>query len=186
VQRRSIALLVVTVGLAGCGNSRTAPPTLTTPQPSGGLVRHAFTAAGFSIGTPTSWSTTAGSAPLLSVVSGSATIAVWRYPRTNPHLPRSNSALKRALTALLRAVRARDATFSLVHARVAPVAHRGGLEIVGLETIDGQRREVRSTHFFVRRAEVVVDEYAPPNVFPAVDRATFLPVVHSLRAGSSL
>jgi hypothetical protein len=35
-------------------------------------------------------------------------------------------------------------------------------------------------HVFVARAEVVLDEYAPPQDFPAVDHAVFSPLKHSL------
>lgn len=170
--------------VAGCGNDRTKPPSVGVPRPPEGLDTKTYGTFGFTIGVPHAWHLTTGTAPLLlTAQSGSATIALWRYPRTERHLPSSHAALVRALRSLLRAVRRRDPTFVLDHARVGPVAHRGALEIVGTETIDGVRRRVRSTHMFVRHAEVVVDAYAPAGVFAAVDRVAFVRVVHSLRAG---
>jgi hypothetical protein len=40
---------------------------------------------------------------------------------------------------------------------------------------------VLSTHVFVRRAEVVLDAYAPPEVFAAVAHQVFSPLSHSLQ-----
>jgi hypothetical protein len=90
------------------------------------------------------------------------------------------------LTALSGAIRARDPSFQLLHARIAPLAsHHHALELVGIETISGQQREVRTTHFFIAHQEVVIDEFVPPNQFPSIDHNAFLPVVYSLRVGSA-
>jgi hypothetical protein len=40
---------------------------------------------------------------------------------------------------------------------------------------------VRSTHVYVPGAEYVLDEYAPPAMFHAVDHAVFSPIKRSLR-----
>jgi hypothetical protein len=53
--------------------------------------------------------------------------------------------------------------------------------LVGQEVIGGQVRLVRSTHVFAHQAEVVVDAYAPPSTFPAVNQSVFGPLVASLR-----
>ncbi|MCA1690147.1 MAG: hypothetical protein LC720_06850 [Actinobacteria bacterium] len=61
------------------------------------------------------------------------------------------------------------------------VARRGAVQLRGLETIDGQRREVRSTHLYADGAEVVIDAYAPPDQFRTVDRGVFHPLLRGLR-----
>jgi hypothetical protein len=166
----------------GCGNTRTKPPSLVSPTKPGGFVTMSY--PGFSLQLPRSWRTSAGTAPLVTTVaSGEATIAIWRYPRTQ-QLPHTHAQLKTALKALVEAVRARDPGFKLMHARIAPLhTSHHALELVGVESVGGATREVRSTHFFVSGDEVVVDEYAPPNLFPGADHMTFLPVVYSLRVG---
>jgi hypothetical protein len=177
------ALLVLSCAalVGGCGNARTRPPDLSLPSPPGGFARQDFRAEGFSVVAPRAWRVTFGSAPMvLGAQSGLATLAIWRYRRAESP-PRTRAALRRALGALLGAVRARDPSFQVVVAKVERVADRLGLVVLGLETIDGVRREVRSTHLFIRGAEVVIDAFAPPAVFKRTDRLTFLPVVRSLR-----
>jgi hypothetical protein len=55
--------------------------------------------------------------------------------------------------------------------------------LVGDQRVAGQQRRVRSTHVFAQGAEVVVDQYAAPRDFAAVDAAVFEPTVRSLRIG---
>ena len=55
------------------------------------------------------------------------------------------------------------------------------IQVRGTETISGQPRTVRSTHVYAFGAEVVVDAYAPANVFGRIDRAAFAPLVRSLK-----
>ena len=43
---------------------------------------------------------------------------------------------------------------------------------------------MRSTHVYAFGAEVVIDAFAPPEVFGQVDREAFVPVVRSLRLAS--
>jgi hypothetical protein len=170
--------------LAGCGNSRTAPPDLSVALPPAGFTRASFPSTGLSLRTPANWEVQPGSPPLVVAVrSGLASVAVWRYPRTQT-LPRSSADLRRALRRLVAAVRARDATFRLASAGVVAVAHRGAIQLRGLETIDGQRREVRSTHVYAHGAEVVIDAYAPPSQFRRVDRQVFHPLLRGLKVSA--
>ena len=43
-----------------------------------------------------------------------------------------------------------------------------------MEQIAGHERQVRSSHLFEPRAEVVLEEYAPPQLFAGVEHAVFL------------
>ncbi len=166
--------------LAGCGNSRTRPPDLSVAAPAAGFTRQAFSSAGLTLRSPNGWALQPGSPPVVVAVrSGLAAVVVWRYPRTQP-LPRTARALHLALRHLVAAVRARDATFRLASAAVVPVAHRGAIQLRGLETIDGQRREVRSTHVYAHGAELVIDAFAPPAQFRRVDRQVFHPLLRSV------
>jgi hypothetical protein len=169
------------LALAGCGNSRTPAPVLSVPAIPGPFATQTFPADGVRLRTPTDWQLQPGSPPLVvSVHSGLASIAVWRYPRAGS-LPHTASQLHAALRRLVALVRTRDPTFRLATAAVVPVAHRGSIQLRGLETIDGQRREVRSTHLYADGAEVVVDAYAPPSKFRVVDTLVFHPLLRGLR-----
>jgi hypothetical protein len=166
--------------LAGCGNSRTPPPDLSVAAPPAGFTRQAFSSAGLTLRSPNAWALQAGSPPLvLAVRSGLAAVVVWRYPRTQA-LPHTAGQLHLALRRLVATVRARDATFRLGSAAVVPVAHRGSIQLRGLETIDGQLREVRSTHVYAHGAELVIDAFAPPAQFRKVDRQVFHPLLRSV------
>src|SRR5690242_2565298 len=97
-------LLVVAIGaataLTGCGSTRLAPPDTTEPQPPNGTHFASYPRFGVSLQVPNTWRAQAGSAPLVtSIASGAATVAIWRYPRTEP-LPRTRRALAAAKAAL--------------------------------------------------------------------------------------
>ncbi len=169
------------LALAGCGNSRTPAPVLSVPAIPGPFAAQTFPSAGIRLPAPTDWQLQPGSPPLVaSIHSGLAEVAVWRYPRTGP-LPHTAAQLHAALRRLVALVRTRDRTFRLAGAAVVPVAHRGSIQLRGLETIDGQRREVRSTHLYAAGAEVVIDAYAPPSRFRGVDKLVFHPLLRGLR-----
>ena len=61
------------------------------------------------------------------------------------------------------------------------VNEQNAVQIRGNETIDGQRRTVRSTHIYAGGAEIVVDATAPVNEFRRVDAQVFSPMLRSLR-----
>jgi hypothetical protein len=176
-----LMLLCVCTVLAGCGNARTSPPDLSTPATPDGFSHTAYPAAGLRFNAPRDWRSIPGSSPQVVILqSGLATVAVWRYPRDGT-LPHTRASLKTALHALLAQVATRDPTFRRAGAAVVDVAHHGAIQIRGLETIDGLRREVRSTHLFVNRSEVVIDAFAPPDQFTRVDTQVFHPLLRSLR-----
>lgn len=176
-----VLLLGVCAVIAGCGNSRTAPPVLSTPAAPDGFNPVAYPAAGLRFKVPRAWRLIPGTAPQVAVIqSGLAEVAVWRYPRDG-RLPHTKAQLKAALRSLLALVGTRDPSFVAQGHAVVAVAHHGALQIRGLETIDGFRRQVRSTHLFVNRSEVVIDAFAPPAMFTRVDTQVFHPLLRSVR-----
>ena len=168
--------------LAGCGSSApsstssTAPSTLT----GSGVTPRSF--RGFAVELPSSWTQIAAAGTrLYAARSGAATIAIFRYPRSGK-APYAHSLLKSDLHALVALTRSRHPGFRLLHARVTKVSRRGALELVAVEQLGGRTVQVRSTHVFLKGAEIVIDEYTDPAQFSGVDHADFLPVVYSFTA----
>lgn len=178
---RLAGALVLLVLVAGCGDSRTDPPDVTTPSPPVGTAPAAFPTDGVSFDAPGGWAVERGQPPLVATVhDGTATIAIWRYPRTE-RLPRSRGDLSDAAKALAGAAKTRDPSFQLLKTSTPKVAGRPAVQLRGRETIAGQARLVRSTHVYADGAEVVVDAYADPAHFGQVDEQAFLPLLRSLR-----
>jgi hypothetical protein len=179
--RRAVLLALVVPLLAGCGDRRVHPPDVATPLPPGGTHVVGYPRAGLVLKIPNSWRTEPGTSPLVaSIASGTATVALWRYPRTEP-LPAGPAAFQTAKRALVRAAQARDRTLKVARARVIRFHSRPALQIVGVETVGGERRMVRSTHIFRDRSEVVVEALAPPAAFAGLDRTVFDPLLRSLK-----
>jgi len=169
----------------GCGNHRDkSRPDPGLPQRPGRSAHYTYTAAQLRFSAPRNWSQRVKvSPPLVSVVSsGRATIAVSRYPRREP-LPATRAALEEARAALTDAARARDRNLVVRSSRLVAIRGFPGIELLADQTIEGQRRRVRSTHLFARRAEYVIDASAPPAVFARVDRTVFAPLVASVQPG---
>jgi hypothetical protein len=142
--RRTVptALLALAAALpaAGCGRERLDVPDVSRPAPVAGFTPVARPALGLSFALPTGWTLAEGRAPLVARAgSGTATIAVWRYPRTEP-LPDDAEALREARSRLVDAARTRDASFDLVRARSTRVDGARAISVVGDETVAGQRR----------------------------------------------
>ena len=162
------------------------------PAQPNGSTRVSFDTAGIRFAAPGGWHVQPGTAPLVATVqsgtaplvatvqSGSAMIAVWRYPRTEP-LPASRDQLTQARDLLLQAAKARDATFRPLKSAITRLGSHPAIQVRGTETVSGQARSVRSTHVYAFGAEVVVDAYAPADVFGRIDRAAFVPLVRSLK-----
>lgn len=179
--RRLAISLLCACALAGCGNSAARPPDVSTPSSPRAYVPASYPAAGVRFDYPANWTITSGQPPLVStVVSGQATVAVWRYARTEP-LPVGPLALARARIALIRAARRRDRTLRVRSARVRRLHGSPAIVLFGSESVGGQRRSVRSVHVFFAAHEVVVDAFAPASQFRRVDRSVFGPLVASLR-----
>jgi hypothetical protein len=182
VRRRRAALLIASlpVLLAGCGNSATSVPDVSIPRTPRDWVA-ANPPGGVHLRIPSNWDKQPATGPLIAAVfSGRATVALWRYPRSEP-LPAGAAALRAAQRALLATVRKRDPTFRLAAARTVHVGGAPAVELLGTETINGRRVRVRSTHVYAGGSELVVDAYAPPARFEALDRSVFVPLTKSVR-----
>jgi hypothetical protein len=178
------SLAAAALVLGSCGNDRTAPPDVgRIPAPTG-FRDQSFIKEGLYLRAPRNWRVIEGEAQyqVATVAVGDAQIGIWRYPRSEP-LPQTRAQLAAARTALLAQVHNRDPTFKLRSSRLIVKKGLNGVELVGSETNQGQRRLVRSLHAYGRRAEVVVDAFAPPRDFRRVDAQTFGPVTRSLKLG---
>jgi hypothetical protein len=177
----SLAAVVALLSSSGCGADRVTPPDASRPFSTEGPAQRAFPQAGVRFQAPADWRFDAGEAPLVaSTSSGTATIAIWRYPRTEP-LPRDDIALDQADGALQQAARSRDESFRVQQSRRVRVDGAGGIQLVGTERVAGRERQVRSTHVYAKGAEYVVDTYAAPRDFAVVDRTIFRPLVRSFK-----
>ena len=178
------ATAAIALVLGACGNDRTKPPNVgRIPAPTG-FRDQTFIKEGLFFRAPRNWRVIDGDAQyqVATVVVGNAQIGVWRYPRSEP-LPETRSQLAAARKALIEQVKRRDATFELASSRLVVKKGLNGVELVGTETNQGQKRMVRSLHAYGRKAEVVVDAFAPPADFQRVDDETFGPVTRSLKLG---
>ncbi len=183
--RRTSILGIVAAALvaAGCGSEPQRPPDVGTPGPPGPLLPLTFGSLGVSLEIPGAWKLEQGPAdgPLLAkITSGRATIALWRYPRTEP-LPTTRSDLEATRDSLVAAVKTRDPEYSVTSTRILRNGSRRGVEIIGTGSNSGFPRRARSVHLFAGGAEVVLDQYATPEQFATVDGDVFRDVARSLR-----
>jgi hypothetical protein len=166
--------------LSGCGNSRTPLPNLSAPAAPRALARETFPAVGVSFKVPTNWTRATDTPPLIGTFSsGPAVIALWRYHRAAPP-PADASADAHARALLLSTARVRDPTLKVIRSKLTTIDGVQTVVVDATEMISGQRRRVRSFHMFVRGAEIVLEEYAPPSLFHAVDHTVFSPLNRSL------
>ena len=180
MRRSLLALLLVMPTVAACGNSRTQVPNLAQPAMPRGSRTLTYTKAGITLVAPANWAVSGQKPPLLATVnSGAAIVALWRYPRTAP-APATSAALDQKRSALIRSAQSRDPSLRLIRARVGRLHGAPTVILDATERIAGQERRVRSIHMFASDAEVVVDEYAPPGIFAAVDQVVFVPLRRSL------
>ena len=180
--RRAVLIALAVVLLAGCGESRTRVPDLRSAMAPEGTREQDV--AGVTFQRPGNWRPLDPAPPMEGGVrSNTATVAIWRYPRTEP-LPADDAALERARTALLDRVRARNPTFAVRTSELTRLGRARGIQLTGRQTVAGLDYDVRSLHVFSDGAEVVVDAYAPSADFARVDRTVFGPLFASLRIGS--
>jgi hypothetical protein len=176
-----LATALAATALSGCGRDRLAVPDLERPADPGPPARAVFPAAGLVFERPSAWRFEPGTDTLITRGgSGTAVVAVWRYPRAEP-LPRERGALEDARREFENAVKARDESFELRSSRITEVDGAPAIELVGAETVSGQRRRVRSLHAYAKEAEVVVDAFAADQDFEAMDQAVFRPLMRSLK-----
>ncbi|MDQ6774956.1 MAG: hypothetical protein M3071_01775, partial [Actinomycetota bacterium] len=162
---------------------RTPAPDLAQIQPTGGVKTVHFLNNSLHFRAPANWAMQTRPGPLVVTMgSGPALIAIWHYQRS-PHqvLPIDLAQLKQARSALIAAARARDPTFRVISSASIVLGGVPGVELDAIETIRGQVRRVRSAHLYLGGAELVVDEYAPEDLFHTVDRTVFSPLLHSVR-----
>ncbi len=178
--RRLVTIAFAALVLAGCANERTPPPNVSravAPDGFAGVTRPGF---GITYERPRNWKPVLTSASLVGgATSNTATVAIWRYPRSES-LPRGRQAFEEVQTLLLDRVRQRNPTFTLRESRFTRTAGARGLELVGSQTVAGFGYDVRSTHLFFNGIEYVVDAYAPSGDFARVDRQVFRPLLASL------
>ena len=180
--RRRLAILAVPAALAvaGCGDDKTEAPDPGAVSAPKGTESVSYPKAGVAFKAPGGWRREEGKPPLVAAVqTGSATLALWRYPRTE-QLPVTHKALDDAKQALVAQIVKRDASFKVTRAKLLHVGPKRAVQVLGTGTIAGNRRMIRSTHIYTEKAEFVVDAYAPPTVFERVDREVFAPVLASL------
>jgi hypothetical protein len=180
--RRSACLALTAAALAafaaGCGGDSSGDPA--KPAQAGG----SFPQAGVKFTPPADWSVNAGNGHLVATAqAGQATVAVWRYPRTET-LPKSKLELQAARDALLSASRKRDASFEQIKTAATEIAGQPAVQIRAREHIAGQPRTVRSTHIYAHGAEYVIDAYADADSFRAVDAQVFRPLLRSLQVSA--
>jgi hypothetical protein len=174
------ALLAATALLAaGCGNERTPVPDVSSPEAPQGRRTVDLPQDGITYGAPGNWRDVPRADPLVGGVrSRSATLAIWRYPRTQP-LPDTTAELRRVRDLLVERVRTRDPSFALDGSELTRLGGERAIELTGTQTIAGRRVRVRSAHVFGEGAEVVLDGYAPPADFARVDETVFGPLLAS-------
>ena len=168
---------VLLAALAGCGSdSSSSSTTATTSAETSGQ----FVKQGVTFTPPADWSVDAGTGHLVATAqAGQATVAVWRYPRTEA-LPDTKVELQAARDALIKASSKRDVTFEQIKTAATTIAGEPAVQIRAREHIAGQPRTVRSTHIYANGAEIVVDAYADADSFRKVDADVFRPMLRSL------
>jgi hypothetical protein len=166
--------------LAACGNSRTPVIDQVPPAAPKGFHEFKTVRGGVTFRIPNNWSVVSGTGPLIVTInSGQATVALWRYPRTQP-LPVTVAMLAHARASLVAAARQRDRSLQVIRTRVGRVFGGSIVQLNAIEQVGTERRRVRSLHLFAGRFELVLEEYAPVANFHAVDHAVFSPLSHSL------
>ena len=103
-------MLAAAVLLAGCGNDRTPVPDLSEPARPVGT--KPVTLSGIRLTVPANWTVLGPRGEMLGgLQSGTATLAVWRYPRTEV-LPADDDELLAAKARLESEIRRRDPGFA--------------------------------------------------------------------------
>jgi hypothetical protein len=175
-----LAVICTVALLAGCGNTRTPVPDVRAPAAATTVTGGGFPRVGISFFYPSNWQLTPTPLPLdVTISSGSAVIALWRFPRTGP-APRGRPALALARDRLVAAARTKDRALILIRSKVTRVDRTPAIVVDTIQRIDGAKRRVRSLHIFAPGREIVLEEYTPPADFHAVDHDVFSPLNRSI------
>lgn len=173
--------VALAVALAACGNDKTAAPDVSIIPAPKGFRDAKYTNEGVSLRVPTNWRMVPGETPqIATIAAGDGQIAVWRFPRKEP-LPETAVQLSAALLALTAQVQKRDSTFTVTSSRVVVKPRLKAVEIVGIGTNQGQKRQQRSLHAYAYGGEIVVDGFTPIEQFRRVDKQTLAKVTRSLK-----
>jgi hypothetical protein len=174
-----VAVSALTLVVTACGSDSSDSTAPKSAADSG-----QFQKQGVTFTPPSDWSVNEGKGHLVATTqAGSATVAVWRYPRSEK-LPASKLQLQAARDALLGLSKKRDATFEQIKTAATTIAGQPAVQIRAREHIAGQPRTVRSTHIYAHGAEYVIDAYADADSFRAVDAKVFRPLLRSLRVSA--
>jgi hypothetical protein len=161
--------------VAGCGNSRTAVPSLTRPAKPDGFRELTYRGEAIQFEVPRDWVVSSHGLPLVATItSGAATVALWRYDTTRV------GTLAAAQAALIASAKARAPGLHVLHARTETLAGLPTVVLGVTERIGGNLRRVRSIHMFAPGVELVIEEYTPPAIFHAEDQAVFSALDRSL------
>ena len=178
---RLLAAGFTLVLLGGCGNARTPAPVLGSPSLPTGFRVVNLPSAGARLSVPRNWVLLGTRSRQLLVLdtSGGAVISLWRYPLHGP-APSSAQQLQLARHRLIASARARDPALRVISSSVLRIEGDPAIRLDADERIGTGERRVLSTHVFNATEELVLEEYAPPQLFATVDRAVFVPVLRSL------
>ena len=175
--------IVAALALSACGSGQTRPLSVYKAYPPAAFKPFGLSRYGIGFVVPSNWADLSDllRPPVVAIIaSGPAVISVSRYPRTTPP-PTGTTGLHQAGVALLSAIRARQPNVRVISTQATSVGGQPAIVIEAIESIDGQRRHVRSTHLYLPRSEVVLEEYAPVAEFATVEREVFTEVSASLR-----
>ncbi len=181
--RRTLLTLLAALAIVagGCGAQRTVAPDVSTPERASGKRDVVLGGRDIKFTAPGSWTNVEPQDTLAGGVrSGTATLVVWRYPRTEP-LPKAGAELRGAQRRLVAQVKQRDPAVKIDSQRVTRVAGAPAIVLTTTQTTAGSVRRYRSVHVFKDRTEVVLDGSAPPDQFERVDTTVYQPLVRSLR-----
>ncbi len=175
-----LAVVLACMAAAGCGNERAPVPDVRTPEAPRGERVDRYPEEGLSYTAPGNWTQLGPQGQRLGgIQSNRATLAIWRYARTEP-LPAGEAELREVERLLVERVKRSAPTFTL---RESVRRRRGGaraIELVGRQTANGVPHGVRSSHVFFAGHELVFDGFAPAADFDRVDATVFVPVLDSL------
>ena len=175
------ALILCVVALGGCGADRVVPADPVAVRDPRNFARATEPRTGLSVRVPTNWHRDFRASPgLFLVSSGAAQVSGWAYDRAEP-LPEDAAALAAAQDALVAEAKRRNPTLSVEAVRRRDVAGAPGIEIVGAQTIEGNRIRTRSVHFFHDGREFVIEALGPAGAFEKADRGVLTPLLRSLR-----
>lgn len=181
VGSRLLATGFALVLLGGCGNARTPAPVVGSPSLPTGFRVVNLPGAGARLSVPRNWVLLGTHSRQLLVLdtSGGAVISLWRYPLQGP-APNSAQQLQLARQRVIASARTRDRELRVISSSVLRVGGDPAITLDADERIGEGKRRVLSIHVFTATEELVLEEYAPPQLFATVDRAVFVPVLHSL------